>query len=124
MFFWQTEYTGRSDVLITGQDLKELDCSNIQVGGKIKGQSHQIMFGIKWGVLWVKTNNFYLTHLFISLKKVSTGRQKRNPSFVLEHRVFPEESDHRNFASVHARHLIFVSNPRFLGRGNHLGPFS
>ena len=29
-----------------------------------------------------------------------------------------------NFASGHARHLILVSNPRFLGMANHLGPFS
>ena len=29
-----------------------------------------------------------------------------------------------NFASGHARHLILVSNPRFLGMENPLGPFS
>ena len=29
-----------------------------------------------------------------------------------------------NFASGHARHLILVSNPRFLGMADHLGPFS
>ena len=29
-----------------------------------------------------------------------------------------------SFASGHARHLILVSNPRFLGMGNHLGLFS
>ncbi len=29
-----------------------------------------------------------------------------------------------SFASGHARHLILVSNPRFLGMANHLGPFS
>ena len=29
-----------------------------------------------------------------------------------------------NLASEHARDLILVSNPRFLGMGNHLGPFS
>ena len=29
-----------------------------------------------------------------------------------------------NFASGHARHLILVSNPRFLGMVDHLGPFS
>ena len=29
-----------------------------------------------------------------------------------------------NFASGHARNLILVSNPRFLGMGNHLGLFS
>ena len=29
-----------------------------------------------------------------------------------------------NFASGHARHLILVSNPRFLSMANHLGPFS
>ena len=28
-----------------------------------------------------------------------------------------------NFASGHARHLILVSNPRFLGMANQLGPF-
>ena len=28
------------------------------------------------------------------------------------------------FASGHARHLILVSNPRFLSMANHLGPFS
>ena len=58
------------------------------------------------------------------MKKVSTTRQKRNPSFVLEPRVFQKESNNRNFASGHARHLILVSNPRFLGMANHLGPFS
>ena len=29
-----------------------------------------------------------------------------------------------NFASGHARHLILVSNPRFLGMGNRLELFS
>ena len=29
-----------------------------------------------------------------------------------------------NSASEHARDLILVSNPRFLGMANHLGPFS
>ena len=29
-----------------------------------------------------------------------------------------------NFASGHARLLILVSKPRFLGMANHLGPFS
>ena len=29
-----------------------------------------------------------------------------------------------NFASGHARHLILVYNPRFLGMANYLGPFS
>ena len=29
-----------------------------------------------------------------------------------------------SFASGHARHLILVSNPRFLGMGNHLELFS
>ena len=33
-------------------------------------------------------------------------------------------SNNCNFASGHARHLILVSNPRFLGMANHLGPFS
>ena len=33
-------------------------------------------------------------------------------------------SNNRNLASGHARHLIFVSIPRFIGMGNHLGPFS
>ena len=27
-----------------------------------------------------------------------------------------------NFASGHARDLVLVSNPMFLGMGNHLGP--
>ena len=29
-----------------------------------------------------------------------------------------------NFASRHPRDLVLVSNTRFLGMGNHLGPFS
>ena len=29
-----------------------------------------------------------------------------------------------NFASGHARDLVLVSNPMFLGMGNNLGPFS
>ena len=29
-----------------------------------------------------------------------------------------------NFRSEHARDLILVSNPMFLGMGNHLGPYS
>ena len=29
-----------------------------------------------------------------------------------------------SFVSGHARHLILVSNPRFLGMADHLGPFS
>ena len=29
-----------------------------------------------------------------------------------------------NFASGHDRHLLLVSNPKFLGMANHLGPFS
>ena len=33
-------------------------------------------------------------------------------------------SNNCSFASGHARHLILVSNPRFLGMANHLGPFS
>ena len=33
-------------------------------------------------------------------------------------------SNNCSFASGHARHLILVSNPRFLGMGNHLGLFS
>ena len=33
-------------------------------------------------------------------------------------------SNNCNFASGHARYLILVSNPRFLGMANHLGPFS
>ena len=33
-------------------------------------------------------------------------------------------SNNRNLVSGHARHLIFVSIPRFIGMGNHLGPFS
>ena len=33
-------------------------------------------------------------------------------------------SNNCNIASGHARHLILVSNPRFLGMGNHLGLFS
>ena len=33
-------------------------------------------------------------------------------------------SNNCNFASGHARHLILVSNPRFLGMGNHLELFS
>ena len=33
-------------------------------------------------------------------------------------------SNNCNFASGHARHSILVSNPRFLGMANHLGPFS
>ena len=33
-------------------------------------------------------------------------------------------SNNCSFASGHARHLILLSNPRFLGMGNHLGPFS
>ena len=32
-------------------------------------------------------------------------------------------SNNCNFASGHARHLILVSYPRFLGMGNHLGTF-
>ena len=33
-------------------------------------------------------------------------------------------SNNCSFASGHATHLILVSNPRFLGMANHLGPFS
>ena len=33
-------------------------------------------------------------------------------------------SNNCNFASGHARHLIFVSNPMFFSMVNHLGPFS
>ena len=33
-------------------------------------------------------------------------------------------SNNRNLASGHARHLILLPNPRFLGTRNHLGPFS
>ena len=33
-------------------------------------------------------------------------------------------SNNCNFASGHARHWILVSNPRFLGMANYLGPFS
>ena len=33
-------------------------------------------------------------------------------------------SNNCNFASGHPRHLILVSNPRFLVMGNHLGQFS
>ena len=29
-----------------------------------------------------------------------------------------------NFTEGHARHLILLPNPRFLGTRNHLGPFS
>ena len=39
-------------------------------------------------------------------------------------RVFQKVSNNCNFASGHARHLILVSNPMFLGMANHLGPFS
>ena len=38
--------------------------------------------------------------------------------------VFEEVSNNCNVASGHARHLLLVSNPMFLGMGNHLGPFS
>ena len=33
-------------------------------------------------------------------------------------------SNECNFADGHARHLILLPNPRFLGTRNHLGPFS
>ena len=36
----------------------------------------------------------------------------------------PEMAKNCNFALESARDLILVSIPRFLGMGNHLGPFS
>ena len=33
-------------------------------------------------------------------------------------------SNECNYADGHARHLILLPNPRFLGTRNHLGPFS
>ena len=62
--------------------------------------------------------------MIISLKKVSTGRQKRNPGFDQETRDFLKVANNCNFVSGHARHFILVSNPRFWGMRNHLGPFS
>ena len=38
--------------------------------------------------------------------------------------LYRKVSNNCSFASGHARHLILLSNPRFLGMGNHLGPFS
>ena len=56
--------------------------------------------------------------MFISLKKVSTGRQKRNPGFDRETRDFLKVTNNCNFVSGHARQLVLVSSPRFLSPGH------
>ena len=76
------------------------------------------------GIPWVNINTFWLTRFSVTSKKVSTTDKKLFSRFSTTDRGLLKESNNRNFVSGHGRHFIMMSNPRFLGMGNRLGPFS
>ena len=95
-----------------------------QVGGGDKNFFSQIPVGTCLGIPQVNINTFWLTGFSVTSKKVSTGDKKRFSRFSTTAQRFTEVSNNHNFASSHARHLILVSNPRFLRMQNRLEPFS